>query len=200
MWDHLILDCRWRQTTTEQQNTHNRPHGQKQQHTPLTQPAHSAHTAGSTQTTGAAGDSAHTGGSTQTTGVVANTLHVRVFDRHTQQTTRAKTAAHTAHTAGTQRSHSGQHTDNGSRGRQRSHREQHTDNGRSSQYFARACLRSTHTADHTGKNSSTHRSHSRHTALTQRAAHRQRAQRAECIYCCLVVRVGHHGETSVGGD
>ena len=23
---------------------------------------------------------------------------------------------------------------------------------------------------------------------------------AECIYCGLVVRVGHHGETSVGGD
>ena len=99
--------------------THTADHtGKKQQHTPLTQPAHSAHTAGSTQTTGAAGDSAHTGGSTQTTGVVANSLHVRVFDRHTQQTTRTKTAAHTAHTAGTQRSHSGQHTDNGRSGRQ----------------------------------------------------------------------------------
>ena len=53
--------------------------------------------------------------------------------KHTQQTTRAKTAAHTAHTAGTQRSHSGQHTDNGRSGRQRSHRGQHTDNGRSGQ-------------------------------------------------------------------
>ena len=92
--------------------------GKKQQHTPLSQPAHSAHTAGSTQTTGAAGDSAHTGGSTQTTGVVANCLHVRVFDRHTQQTTRATTAAHITHTSGTQRSHSGQHTDNGRSGRQ----------------------------------------------------------------------------------
>ena len=39
----------------------------------------------------------------------------------------------------------------------------------------------THTADHTGKNSSTHRSHSRHTALTQRGAHRQRAQRATTV-------------------
>ena len=71
VWGHLILDCRWRQTTTEQlntfeqttteqqntqQTTHSRPHGQKQQHTPLTQPAHSAHAAGSTQTTGPAGD------------------------------------------------------------------------------------------------------------------------------------------------
>ena len=44
-----------------------------------------------------------------------------------------KTAAHSAHTAGTQRSHSGQHTDNGRSGRQRSHRGQHTDNGRSGQ-------------------------------------------------------------------
>ena len=99
--------------------THTADHtGKNQQHTPLTQPAHSAHTAGSTQTTGAAGGSNHTGGSTQTTGVVANSLHVRVFDRHTQQTTRAKTAAHTAHTASTHRSHSGQHTDNGRSGRQ----------------------------------------------------------------------------------
>ena len=36
--------------------THTADHtGKNQQHTPLTQPAHSAHTAGSTQTTGAAG-------------------------------------------------------------------------------------------------------------------------------------------------
>ena len=41
---------------TNTHNTRSRPHGQKQQHTSLTQPAHSAHTAGSTQTTGAAGD------------------------------------------------------------------------------------------------------------------------------------------------
>ena len=27
-----------------------------------------------------------------------------------------------------------------------------------------------------------------------------RSVSAECIYCCLVVRVVHHGETSVGGD
>ena len=40
-----------------------------------------------------------------------------VFDRHTQQATRAKTAAHTAHTAGTHRLHSGQHTDNERSGR-----------------------------------------------------------------------------------
>ena len=75
--------------------------------------AHTAHTAGTQRshsgqhTKGAAGDSAHTGASTQTTGVVANSLHVRVFDRHTQQTTRAKQQytpltqpAHSAHTAG----------------------------------------------------------------------------------------------------
>ena len=88
-------------------HTHSRPHGQKQQHTPLTQPAHSAHRAGSIQTTGAAGDSAHTGGSTQTTGVVANSLHVRVFDGHThsgphgqkQQHTPLTQPAHSAHTA-----------------------------------------------------------------------------------------------------
>ena len=89
--------------------THTADHtGKKQQHTPLTQPAHSAQTAGSTQTTGASGDSAHTGGSTQTTGVVANSLHVRVFDRHThsrphgqkQQHTPLTQPAHSSHTAG----------------------------------------------------------------------------------------------------
>ena len=94
VWDHLILDCRSRQTTTEQQNTHT---------------------------------------------------------QHTQQTTRAKTAARTAHTAGTHRSHSGQQTDNGRSGRQKWPAE--SEHGE--------CVPA-------------------------------RGVSAECIYCCLVVTVGHH--------